>query len=366
NIVSAQKPADSLDLSRYQEKTEFIVEGIITPKVLKMVSDERLEGPTLLMKKKPEAESYTQADLMPHKVIKSWDKFKRKNPVTVAEVSSSFEGDKRNLVDGNYDTFLTFDGNEPVHTMRFVFPEITEVSSIYVALGKGILPPKTMSIEGVFEGGKRNFIEQSKVFRSSLSWPPVKVKELIFSITSPHLFRVAEVDFGGTEVTNMKDELVFFAEEGQAYILYSAPQFGAKYYSISERQPLATDIQTPEFGLPSGGKNPDYNDDFDGDGLDDFEDLCPKTVDPANTDVDRNGRGDVCEDPDQDGIMSDRDNCPYAYNQDQLDSDKDGLGDKCDNEENRVTESMEYLLPFLFGLVIIVLLGLVWRSLKKD
>ncbi len=177
--------------------------------------------------------------------------------------------------------------------------------------------------------------------------------------------RLKEIEVQGQEETEKTDEIIFFAEEGKTYTLYSNAHFGQKYYTPKTYQPLNIDSKTPLFTLPNSTKNPTFNNDYDGDGLSDRIDLCPKIKDPKNTDFDGNGRGDACEDPDQDGIMSVKDNCPFKYNPQQTDSDADTKGDACDDVEDRVSENSDYLLYVVFGFAALFLGFLVWRSMKK-
>lgn len=59
--------------------------------------------------------------------------------------------------------------------------------------------------------------------------------------------------------------------------------------------------------------------DIDGDGLNNFLDNCPCTLNKDQRDSDADGVGDAC------------DNCINKQNPDQRDSDDDGIGDACDN-----------------------------------
>lgn len=63
----------------------------------------------------------------------------------------------------------------------------------------------------------------------------------------------------------------------------------------------------------------DDTQDADGDGTPDFCDSCPN--DPVN-------------DVDVDGVCGDVDNCPVVSNSDQLDADSDGAGDACDPDDD--------------------------------
>jgi len=85
-----------------------------------------------------------------------------------------------------------------------------------------------------------------------------------------------------------------------------------------------------------------YPDDWDGDGVADTADNCPRRYNPDQADSDGDGVGDVCDkclnqpnpaqdDPDEDGIGSDCDNCPALHSLNQFDADGDGVGDPCDS-----------------------------------
>jgi len=107
--------------------------------------------------------------------------------------------------------------------------------------------------------------------------------------------------------------------------------------------------------LDNDGKGDVCDGDSDGDGIYNLEDKCPNMNSRNQEDSDRDGIGDVCDNcifmfnPDQidmdgdglgdvcdndidgDGIANNADNCLFVANKDQLDKDGDGHGDACDN-----------------------------------
>lgn len=362
---NSKMESEILDLSRMQNRTEFTVQGIITPKVVRYKQDQAFETPLYLFEKK-ETGTYTNADLLPTRVVHSYEKIDTRQNFTVTSVSSRFLGNENNMIDRNPNTHLMFDSNSPEHVIEIAFDGTKKVSEIYMILGKGDLEPSSVTIEGRFLNNQWQNITNQRPYYYQMRWPEVEVNALRFTVRSNHIFRVAELYMLGDAKADRFDELVFFAEEGKTYVLLSRPSFGQKSYRPAKSLPLNTDLQTPLFDLPQPTLYQGYNNDFDGDGIPDSQDLCPRIPDPENLDVDQNGRGDVCEDPDQDGIMSHKDNCPYVYNPDQKDSDQDGIGDVCDDVENRFTENQDFLLYVVFGLAILILGFLVVRSLKKE
>ena len=84
--------------------------------------------------------------------------------------------------------------------------------------------------------------------------------------------------------------------------------------------------------------------DKDGDGVADSKDNCPSNSNKDQKDLDKDGKGDVCDsDDDGDGVADSKDNCPNNSNKDQQDLDKDGKGDACDSDDDGdgVTDSKD-------------------------
>ncbi len=345
------------DFSRFENITKIKISGITTPKVVKLKTKKFYNGQTILLNQDNE--------IITHKWIRSSQKIKSQN-IKVTNISSVFEGKKENLVDGNYDTSLTFHPEtDRKKEVTLNFDKLTDVSGIFVKLADGIINPKTVTVKGTFAGNKNVVIVNNKRFSYHIPFPKVSVTQLQISYNTPHFLRISEIEIIGQEEVEKTDELIFFAEEGQTYTLYSNAHFGQKHYNAKKYQPLNINNKTPIFSLPNSEKNIIFNDDFDGDELSDNIDLCPKIPDANNLDIDNNHRGDVCEDPDQDNKMSAKDNCPFVYNPAQKDSDADKIGDLCDNEDNRISENSDYLLYIVFGFGALFLGFLVWRSLRS-
>jgi hypothetical protein len=75
--------------------------------------------------------------------------------------------------------------------------------------------------------------------------------------------------------------------------------------------------------------------DFDGDGIEDAADNCPKDHNPGQEDLDDDAIGDACDkDDDGDFVADGADNCPATFNPFQDDVDGDGQGNACDQDDD--------------------------------
>lgn len=96
---------------------------------------------------------------------------------------------------------------------------------------------------------------------------------------------------------------------------------------------FTVDLNTQEIKI-NLSKNPIYNPqktrDYDGDGIIDDLDNCPKIFNQDQLDTWATWIWDACSDKDRDWILWYRDNCPNVYNPDQKDSNGNGIWDACE------------------------------------
>jgi len=104
---------------------------------------------------------------------------------------------------------------------------------------------------------------------------------------------------------------------------------------LNDKDNCPTVSNKTQTDLDKDGKGDVCDTDKDGDGVANDKDNCPVVSNKAQTDTDKDGKGDACDlDDDKDGVPDAKDNCPLVANPDQDDLDKDGKGDKCDTDRD--------------------------------
>lgn len=356
-IMMIQDP----NTDRFRSKTSFEVNNITTPKVVSFVTSQYLGRFTALQDQETK-------EFLPHRIIEEVVPFVFKHTLSV---SSTLDGKVQYLQDNKSQTFLTFDSAENFHTVSFQNNAQETLNGFETQLSADTLSPLKITIEAQLSPeGEWKKIVNNQPYRSYIKFPAITPTAIKVIYESPNLLHISEFKPMTPEIESYKkNKIIFYGREGQSLILWSDPDFGQDQIPVSPTtsNSYKIDQATPIFDLPANQANPIYNPDFDKDGLIDSQDLCPKSYDPENTDLDNNQRGDVCEDPDQDGITSEYDNCPFEVNRDQSDQDADGVGDVCDKEESRYTEQSNYWMKISFGVMILALFFLIIRSaLKKE
>lgn len=263
-----------------------------------------------------------------------------------------------------------FDSRKSVHTFEIDVTG-TQVSHLSLEFIRDMLPPQSVSVSYQLDNQWIPLVTNTKrvtnIPLGSVSAQENENVRLKVTMKSDNLIGLINASVFSGENNNTWQSIYWYAQPNTQYTMYHDSSFGHQTnFYVPSQQPLRFDEVTPKVTIKQSEANPFYDTDFDNDGIDDPLDLCPRNKDANNTDIDNNGRGDVCEDKDLDGKVFGEDNCPVQYNPKQTDSDADGIGDECDNNDDRVSETIPYFSSVLFGLVAGVLLWLVYRSRKQN
>lgn len=117
--------------------------------------------------------------------------------------------------------------------------------------------------------------------------------------------------------------------QGGYRIRVSVSKYLPEYYNNVSDWNSATVVQV---NLEETVTNIDFalSRDTDEDGVPDSSDNCPSVSNANQSDMDKDGTGDLCDpDIDGDGIPNETDNCPLTANPDQADAYGTGFGDAC-------------------------------------
>jgi hypothetical protein len=94
------------------------------------------------------------------------------------------------------------------------------------------------------------------------------------------------------------------------------------------------DVFHRAYAIKDENKKENGEKDWDGDGLVNAYDNCPRVANPKQIDSNEDDEGDACGDFDADGVVNAKDNCPNKVNSLQQDADGDGIGDACDPDHS--------------------------------
>lgn len=124
-------------------------------------------------------------------------------------------------------------------------------------------------------------------------------------------------------------------------------------------------IQNPDQTDTDKNSVGDRCEDTDQDGIDGYLDNCPTVANPDQADRDNNNIGNVCEDPDRDRFINSKDNCPEMYNPDQSDVDHDEKWDVCDSKDDRYIESNKGFFAGIMVLIVAIFGAGIFVMVKK-
>jgi hypothetical protein len=261
------------------------------------------------------------------------------------------------------------EGEENTVGLIFLFSKKITTSELHITPAPNTTLPETVMIEAdksSSSGDIEVVVSEKELNDWVMHFPEVVTSKILVTFTLSQPLRLSEMKFVQKPDTSYKETVRFLAQPGEEYVLYFdadrvyGDAKGAEVIGLSSDEDI---LVLPTYPFT---QNPVFvQADSDKDSVSDTVDNCPNVANSDQLDIDRNGRGDVCDDFDKDGVMTTEDNCPNNPNRDQRDTDGDGLGDVCDTEENRLTERNPWIPWVGMGIAGCVLIGLLVLSIPK-
>lgn len=277
------------------------------------------------------------------------------------------------LVDENLDTAVEFvlpdEGSGRVEIELSSYEPVA-TSQLNLRLSQYVALPTSVAVSAEVDGKMKTVVAQKAMTSSVVLFPETVAQKFVVTFTYAQPLRISEILVVPTSPLKLvQHTLRFLAQPSYSYDVYLSPDQSVQV-TTSEAGNLSDDQDVLQLGVVSVQTNPRYIPaDVDGDGIRDVLDNCIQFYNPQQEDVNKNGRGDVCDDFDKDGVQNIRDNCVNEPNRNQADEDGDGIGDVCDGEESRFTERNTWV-PWvgmgMASLVILALFTLVALNTRKD
>ena len=286
----------------------------------------------------------------------------------VAVESQVSSGSVFNLTDGKNDTYVEYalpETYKGVAEIKITGSKPVTSSALTILLDNHVARPTSIEIRTEDSGENSIVLARTRVIGQTVNFLETTAKIWVISLEYTQPLRITEIRLeqkGGVSTT--KKGLRFLARPENTYRVYFNPDRSVSI-ATGESSDLSDDEEVLRLGSAETFNNSIYTkSDVDVDGIADEIDNCVSVVNPEQTDVDGNDRGDDCDDFDKDGVVNSKDNCIDYPNRNQADVDADGIGDVCDKEESRVTEKYTWLPWAGMGLAAVVILILFISTIK--
>lgn len=289
---------------------------------------------------------------------------------TIQTIISSVpvSGDIKNIADNRYDTYTEYALPETYNgVVRFsIIGEKPIVSSsLSIVLENNTAMPTFIEIRAGDRKDTKIVLARKRMLQGRVVFPKTEAIYWDIKLEYAQPLRISEMHLIQEDVEKASSKnLRFLARPNNTYKIYFNPD---REISIktSESGDLSQDKNILSLSMYEIKINELYKAaDIDGDGIEDKIDNCVYVVNPKQTDIDGNNRGDDCDDFDRDWIINSKDNCIDYPNRMQGDIDGDGIGDACDGEESRITEKYVWLPWFGMSLVAVVIFILLFLTIK--
>jgi len=267
------------------------------------------------------------------------------------------------LIDKDYRTGVQYElpeEGEGSITIDITSDQVIKSSGLNFTLEKNVALPTSIEIRSRDESGSiKTVLAKSRMSSGQVKFIPTTSNYWTITLTYAQPLKINELLLTQTDAeSNVERGLRFLAQPNTSYTIYQNPDrsVDVPYVESGNLRDDEEMLILPRVPLQINSLFRPA--DRDKDGVQDTIDNCVSLENPDQTDIDNNGRGDVCDDWDRDGVLNSNDNCPNVPNRSKIDTDGDGIGDACDNEENRLTERHTWVPWVGMGTAAIILVGL--------
>jgi len=250
----------------------------------------------------------------------------------------------QNLFDGNLQTSyeaITDNWNSELKAYKAYllldFGEEREIKVIDFVLTKFAKYWYDIEVEASLDNDNFKKVINNATLDKYLYFKNLKTRYLKITFWYPEVLSIAEISVYEKE----NPKILFNYDPAKTYRIF----YGNIQQTEKENVNLTYSANLPLLTLSAEENNPNYNTDFDSDGVLNEKDNCPLEANSKQIDTDKDKIGDVCDsskfmndqneiDLDFDGIGQSSDNCPFVKNSDQSDKNQNGIGDLCDDDDS--------------------------------